>query len=98
MDKSIFTREYKVFLRLLRQARTAAGLTQTELAERLGETQSWVSKCERGERRLDVVELRAFCAAFGVPLSHFVDRLEEELGSDLQGHGHREPLEPAQGP
>ncbi len=80
LQKSIHTSDYEVFLRLLRRVRAEAGLTQSELAQRLGQTQSFVSKCERGERRLDVVELRWFCDAMGVPLVEFVDRFERELG------------------
>ena len=38
-------------------------MTQIDMADRLAETQSFVSKCERGERRIDVAELRAFCRA-----------------------------------
>jgi transcriptional regulator with XRE-family HTH domain len=48
--------------------RRRAGLTQVQLARRVGENQSFISKCERGERRIDVVELRGFCRAFGVSL------------------------------
>ncbi len=44
MDKSIFSREYEVFLRRLREARRHAGLTQEQLAARLGQTQRFVSK------------------------------------------------------
>jgi transcriptional regulator with XRE-family HTH domain len=71
MDKSIATREYRIFLRCLRAARKKARVTQTQMAERLGETQSWISKCERGERRLDLVEARGFCTAMGVSFSEF---------------------------
>lgn len=78
-ERSAFTEEYKVFLRLLREARKKKGMTQAELAERLGETQSWVSKCERGERRVDIVELRAFCQALDVPFLSFVEALDTEL-------------------
>ncbi|MCW5956450.1 MAG: helix-turn-helix transcriptional regulator [Pyrinomonadaceae bacterium] len=63
MEKSIYTKEYSLFLEQLRKAREEKGLTQTDVAERLGQTQSFVSKVERGERRLDIVELRAFCSA-----------------------------------
>ena len=56
MDKSIYSRDYNVFLRHLRKAREQSGMTQTELGRRLNSTQSFVSKCERGERRLDIVE------------------------------------------
>jgi transcriptional regulator with XRE-family HTH domain len=79
MEKSIFTEDYLVFLRCLRDARGRAGLTQAQLAERLDQTQSWVSKCERGERRLDVVEVRAFCRAMGLPLSSFLAEFERAV-------------------
>ena len=52
-------------------------VTQIELAKRLDETQSYISKCERGERRLDLVELRTFCRALGVPLVEFVKEFEQ---------------------
>ena len=64
---------------LLRQVRTEAGLTQTEIAQRLGQPQSFVSKYESGERRLDVLELRQVCAVVGVSLDDFVRRLERAL-------------------
>lgn len=76
MEKSTFTREYEILRTLIREYREAAGLTQVELAERIGETQSYVSKVERGERRLDLVQLRVFCEAMKVPLSTFVARFE----------------------
>ncbi len=80
MEKSIHSPQYAIFLKALRQARRRSGITQIELAKRIGETQSFVSKCERGERRLDVIELRAFSKAFGIPLKQFVERLERQLG------------------
>lgn len=79
MEKSIFTRDYAVFLRQLRAEREKAGHTQAELAERLNQTQSFISKCERGERRIDVVELRAFCQAIGISYTEFVIRFERSL-------------------
>jgi DNA-binding XRE family transcriptional regulator len=81
MEKSVFTQEYAVFLKQLRQARLDAGLTQEQLAERLQQTQSWISKCERGERRIDAVELMQFCRAMGVPLLEFIRRLQETVQS-----------------
>lgn len=56
MPKSAFSGRYDHFRRLLTEARKRAGLTQAELAKMLGRPQSFVSKYERGERRLDVVE------------------------------------------
>lgn len=79
MQKSIHSARYAVFLRVLRNARQRAGLTQAEVARKIGETQTFVSKCERGERRIDVIELRTFCRAFGISLKQFVSRLEKAI-------------------
>jgi len=81
MEKSIYSEDYLLCLEKLREARRTAGLTQDEVANRLGKhaTQSFVSKCERGERRIDIVELRAFCRAIGVSFSQFSVQLDELL-------------------
>ena len=71
MEKSIHSDQYAIFLDVFRDARKRAGLTQVQLAKKVGETQSFISKCERGERRIDLVELRAFCRAFGITLVQF---------------------------
>lgn len=76
MEKSIATDEHRVFRNVLRQFRRSAGLTQTQLAESIGETQSFVSKVERGELRLDLVQLRTICRAIGKELEHFVREFE----------------------
>lgn len=85
MPKSVFSNEYAAFLRTLRQARDASGVTQVDLARRLGMTQSAVSKCERGERRLDVIELRRWCAAIRVPFRDFVADLDRALSASRSG-------------
>jgi transcriptional regulator with XRE-family HTH domain len=82
MDKSLFTNEYAVLLRELRSAREHAGMTQRRLAANLKTTQSLISKCERGERRLDVVELRSWCQALGIPLSTFLRRFEKAASKE----------------
>jgi transcriptional regulator with XRE-family HTH domain len=64
--------------KLLRELRTDAGLRQVDLAERLGEPQSYVSKYESGEQRLDLLELRAVCRAVGASLVQLVERFEGE--------------------
>ncbi len=79
MEKSIFSADYRLFLRRLVAARKDSGLTQVELAKRLTETQSWVSKCERGERRLDIIELRAFCEAMGISFLEFCSDLHSSI-------------------
>lgn len=80
MEKTIYTDEYAVLLTLLREAREAASLTQVQLAERIQQSQSYVSKAEKGERRLDVIQLRTICQELGTTLPAFVARLEERLG------------------
>ncbi len=80
MEKSIHSSRYAVFLKVLREARERAGLTQVQLARKIGETQTFISKCERGERRIDVIELQTFCRAFGLPLKQFVTALERAIG------------------
>lgn len=62
---------------LLREVRIEAGLTQTAVAESIGQTQSYVSKYEQGEQRLDLLELEAVCNSVGVPLTEFVRRFVE---------------------
>jgi ribosome-binding protein aMBF1 (putative translation factor) len=79
MEKSIHSARYAIFLNVLREARERAGLTQVQLAQKIGETQTFVSKCERGERRIDLIELRAFCQALGLNLKQFVGALERAL-------------------
>jgi transcriptional regulator with XRE-family HTH domain len=73
MKKSIYSNGYQLFLQTLRNAREAAELTQEEVAERIDQTQSFVSKYERGERRLDIVETLAICDAIGVSFHVFVE-------------------------
>lgn len=79
MLKATFSPEYEAFLDLLKMGRLEKGLTQVDLAQRLGITQSVVSKVERGERRLDVIELRKWCRALETPLADFVAVLEDRL-------------------
>jgi len=62
---------------LLREVRQEAGLRQIDLAKRLGQPQSFISKYESGERRLDLPELREVCKAIGVPLTEFVRKFED---------------------
>lgn len=80
MEKSIHSAQYAIFLKLLREKRQQAGITQAQLARKIRETQTFVSKCERGERRVDLIELRTFCKACGLSLKQFVAALERDLG------------------
>lgn len=79
MKKSIYTSGQEALQALLRQTRQKAGLTQRQMAKKLGTLQAIVSNYETGERRLDVLELRQVCEALGVSLPDFMDALEAVL-------------------
>ncbi|MFB8776855.1 helix-turn-helix domain-containing protein [Streptomyces broussonetiae] len=76
MEKSIYSAEYQRLCTLLRELRHEAGLTQVQVAAELGVPQSFVSKYESGERRLDVIELRYIAQALGMTLRVVLERLE----------------------
>lgn len=81
MVKSVFTAEYEIFLRTVIAERKAAGLTQQQVADRLSRPQSFVSKYERGERRLDVVEFLAVVRAIGGDPTDVLKKIEGEADS-----------------
>ena len=63
----------------LRAARRAAGLTQLDVAQKLRQPQSYVSKYEAGTRRLDLVELLSVCTVLGIDVQQLVEALEKEI-------------------
>ncbi len=69
---TVHTRGYQYMLERLRKARVAAGLTQVDVAKALGRPQSFVTKCELGERRIDPIELQTFAALYRKRLSYFL--------------------------
>lgn len=79
MEKSIHSSQQDILQKLLKQLREEAGLRQVDLARLLGEPQPFVSKYERGERRLDILELRAICKILNLTLENFARRLEKAL-------------------
>ena len=84
MPKSAFTPAYASFLKVLITARTHAGLTQTELAVRIGKDQRFVSLVERGVRRLDVIEFFVFARGLGLdPKLLFAD-VEQVIPADIE--------------
>jgi len=82
---NIATQEQVALQNLLRSIRKEASLSQQGLAQRLGKPQSFVSKYESGERRLDILEVLLVCQAVGMPFVLFARRLEEAL-SGLPGN------------
>lgn len=77
MVKTIYNDEYLDLLLLLRRKRLSVGLSQKELANRLGVKRSFVGKTERGERRIDVLELRAICRALGIDFIGFITEFDD---------------------
>jgi transcriptional regulator with XRE-family HTH domain len=84
MSKPLHNEDYRAFLILLRAMREAQGVSQAQLAALLEQDQTFVSKCETGIRRLDVIELRLWVTALGFNLMEFTEVLEERLDSRLR--------------
>jgi ribosome-binding protein aMBF1 (putative translation factor) len=79
MPKSIFSASQEKLQSLLKKSRIDAKLNQVELSKKLKRPQSFVSKYESGERRLDVVELREICRALKISLPMFAKKFEKSL-------------------
>ena len=79
VTESVFSEKYDRFRLLLVQARKQAGLTQIQVADRLSRPQSYVSKYERGERRLDVIEFFDVATAIRVDPFDFLKSLQDGL-------------------
>lgn len=73
--KSIYSGEYQKLVEKLKQARLSAGLTQKEVAKKLGKPQSFVSKVEAGQRRLDLIELNRFSSIYKKSINFFMENL-----------------------
>lgn len=80
---SVYTVRYQKLLERLQAARREARLTQVQVAAVFGKPQSFVSKCESGERRIDVVELGEFASLYRKPLTFFVGEGESPLGAGI---------------
>lgn len=77
-NRSLFSPTYRRFLDCLKQARDDARLTQVEVASKLKRPQSYVSKCEQGERRVDVAEFLEFCEVYGVDAGDFLKQVKSK--------------------
>lgn len=73
MDKKIYTLRYQTFLAMLKEARAQTGLAQRPFAKLLGVHQTYISKVEVGERRLDIAELSFWCEALGISFDEFMN-------------------------
>jgi transcriptional regulator with XRE-family HTH domain len=72
VEKSIYTKTHQKLVRQLVKARKEAGLKQQEVAKLLGRTQSYVSKIESGQRRIDIVQLKEFARIYKKKLDYFI--------------------------
>jgi len=82
---SIHSDSYRHLTEILKTARDQSGLTQTQLAAALGEDQSFISKVERRERRLDLEELRRYCIALGCSVAEIVSQWETACNGGVGG-------------
>ena len=72
MSNSIHSKDYKEIIERLKKARLESGLSQQEVADKLGKPQSYISKIESGERRLDVAEIKKFAVIYKKDVSLFI--------------------------
>lgn len=83
----IYEPEYRVLVDCLKIYRLQSKMTQKELADSLGCSQTYVSKYEQGQKRLDIIEVRKICNCLGVDLIEFISEFEERLrlGGNING-------------
>jgi transcriptional regulator with XRE-family HTH domain len=81
MKKSLKSKDQKSLLELLYQLRITSGLKQSELADMLKVPQSFISKIESGERRVDLMELRAILKCLNTDIIEFVTELENKINA-----------------
>lgn len=72
MSKTIYSKEHKYMVKQLKKARKMANLSQEEVAKLLGKTQSYISKIESGQRKVDVVQLKEFANIYKKDITYFV--------------------------
>ena len=74
MNKTIYSKDHKFLVEQLKKARIEAGLDQGKVAALLGKTQSFISKIEAGQRRIDVVQLKKFAKTYKKSLDYFIKK------------------------
>lgn len=72
MTKAIYLKEYKLIAEKLKKARIESGLTQEIVAEKIKKPQSYISKVEQGEQRIDIIELQHFAKLYKKDINNFI--------------------------
>lgn len=77
--KTLNRKEYKFLLEILYQVRINSNLRQADLAKKLNRPQSYISKIESGERRIDIIELLDICNALEIDIKDFITKFSDKL-------------------
>ena len=72
MSKTIYSKDHKFLVEQLKKARQETGLNQEEVAKILGRSQSYISKIESGQRRVDIIQLKYFSKIYHKPITYFI--------------------------
>ena len=72
MGSNLYSKDHKIIVEKLKKARREAELDQTEVAKRLGKSQSYLSKIESGQRKIDVVQLKKFAKIYNKDINYFL--------------------------
>jgi transcriptional regulator with XRE-family HTH domain len=72
MEKTIRTKEYALFIERMKKARLESGLRQIDVAKKMKRPQSYISRVESGEYRLDILEVKRFAKIYGKSIDYFV--------------------------
>lgn len=73
MNKTIYSKEHKQIVEQLKKARQGSNLSQKEVAKMLGKTQSYISKIESGQRKIDIIQLKEFAKIYKKDLNYFLE-------------------------
>lgn len=84
IKKTIHAKEYHVVIGMLRELREQKQLTQKGLADKIGSDQTFISKIEIGERRVDIIELKYICDALDIELVEFIKQVELKIKSKIK--------------
>lgn len=78
MSESIYSKDHQYLIEQLKKARHNAGLDQKAVAKLLGKTQSYISKIESGQRKIDVIQLQKFAKFYNKEINYFLKQLCEK--------------------